>query len=87
MEPGGGATGYTVYRAYSLTGVWISAGTVSGLSKLDDGIAGNTTVYYKVAAYNAGGSSPLSTPAVSATTSAIVLRSIVDLFANTDCLE
>jgi len=61
-----GATSYNVYRSTSSGAETLLASAVSGTSYSDSSVTNGTTYYYKVAAVNAGGTSPLSSE-VSAT--------------------
>jgi len=64
-------TGFRVQRRQSMTDTWLTAGTVAAdTTTFDDaGLAEGTKYYYKVAAYNAVGSSPES--AIAAVTTPI----------------
>jgi len=64
----GGATGYSVYRSSTESGTYTRAGTSTKTSYQDSGLEADTTYYYKVAAYNAAGEGPQSSPPASAKT-------------------
>ena len=52
-----GATGYRVYRSATADGVYTEIGTTMGTSYTDVGLKANTVYFYRVAAYNAAGTS------------------------------
>jgi fibronectin type 3 domain-containing protein len=54
------ASGYDVHRSTSGSGSYSYAGSATGTSYTDTGLAPNTTYYYKVSAYNDYGQSSLS---------------------------
>jgi hypothetical protein len=60
-----GATSYNVYRGYAADGEDTApiASGISSTSFIDTGLANGTPYYYKVAAVNVGGTSPLSNEA------------------------
>jgi fibronectin type 3 domain-containing protein len=63
-----GATGYTVYRSSSATGIYAEVGTTTVLTMYTDtGLTAATTYYYQVTAKNANGESARSAPASAAT--------------------
>jgi hypothetical protein len=55
-----GADGYYVYRSSGADGSYNQVGSPSSASYTDTGLSANSTYYYKVAAYNAGGTSDQS---------------------------
>jgi len=55
-----GATGYYIYRNTSPTGTYTQVGTSTTTTYTNTGLSTNTTYYYKVAAYNTGGTSSQS---------------------------
>ena len=63
-----GATWYQVFNSTSPSGPFVKFGGTAGTSLVNSGLHPSTTYYYVVKASNAGGSSPFSSPAVSATT-------------------
>src|SRR5207302_1784031 len=63
-----GATWYHVFNSTSPSGPFVKFGGTAGTSLVNSGLHPSTTYYYVVKASNAGGSSPFSSPAVSATT-------------------
>jgi len=50
-----GATGYRIYHSTSSSGTFSEAGTSTTISFTDTGLTASTAYYYKVAAYNSGG--------------------------------
>jgi uncharacterized protein (TIGR02145 family) len=66
-----GATLYYIYRSTSVDGVYSQVGSSVATSYANTGLAAATTYYYKVAAFNGGGSGPQS-EAVSAATLSFV---------------
>jgi len=50
-----GAAGYRIYRSTSSTGTFTEVGTSTTTSFSDSGLTASTTYYYRVAAYNSGG--------------------------------
>jgi uncharacterized protein (TIGR02145 family) len=62
-----GATGYYIYRSTTSAGTYTQVGSSASASYTDTGLSASTRRYYKVAAYNAGGTGTQSS-AVSATT-------------------
>jgi len=50
-----GATGYRIYRSTTYNGTYDSIGTSATTSYEDNSLSGSTRYYYKVAAYNGGG--------------------------------
>lgn len=61
------ATGYTIYRSSSASGVYTSRGTSDSASYTDTGLTPSFTYYYKVAASNSDGDGPLSSSAYATT--------------------
>jgi hypothetical protein len=55
-----GATGYYIYRSSSATGTYTQVGSSTTTSYTNTGLSAGTTYYYKVAAYNSGGTSAQS---------------------------
>lgn len=54
------ADGYYIYRATSLTGNYTLVGKTSSCAYIDSGLTTGTGYYYKIAAYNASGTSLMS---------------------------
>jgi len=55
-----GATGYKVYSSSSASGIYSNVGDVPTTSYTNNGLASDTTYYYKVSAYNSSGESSQS---------------------------
>jgi len=63
-----GATGYYIYRSESYNGTYSEVGTSATTSYADNSLSAYTAYYYKVAAYNSGGTSNRSNYIASAAT-------------------
>lgn len=83
-----GATGYYVYRSASSSGTFTQVGSPTTTSFTNTGLSANTTYFYRVAAYNSGGTGAQSSTA-SATTQQSSQQTTIGscTIANGSCLN
>jgi hypothetical protein len=77
-----GATSYTIYRATTSGGPYVSVGTSSTTSFANGGLTCNTTYYYVVTASNGGCSSGNSAQAQATTSACVACNAISDVEPN-----
>ena len=71
-NPVSGASGYKVYQSTSSSGTYGLLGTTINTTAVNNNLPANTTVYYKVTAYNSDGESGYSNTASATTLSSTV---------------